>query len=225
MPAVQAIRTLGEFVADEQIIGWLRDQIAQNHRDSERGASLVAKQASLPMHCSTCTATKACCSSYVIVRFYEGLVIADQLKRTGRDSPELRAELRTRAEAMEATPVSEWFTPCLFLDERERCTVYDVRPTTCAQLYVYTPPELCNARSSQISSYTPRNEVAAANQVEEAFRERLSLRRKVGRRYLGVLPRMVLVALEAWDRTDFRDYLRQLPWPTEEAWAAAVRSS
>ncbi len=176
------------------------------------------------MHCSTCTATKACCSSYVIVRFYEGLVIADQLKRTGRDSPELRAELRARAEAMEATPVREWFTPCLFLDERERCTVYDVRPTTCAQLYVYTPPELCNARSSQISSYTPRKEVAAANQVEEAFRERLSLRRKVGRRYLGVLPRMVLVALEAWDRTDFRDYLRQLPWPTDEAWAAAVSS-
>jgi hypothetical protein len=33
---------------------------------------------------------------------------------------------------------------------------------------------------------------------------------------------MVLIALEAWDRADFRDYLRQLPWPTlEEAqrWA------
>jgi hypothetical protein len=27
---------------------------------------------------------------------------------------------------------------------------------------------------------------------------------------------MALVALEAWDRTDFRDHLRQLPWPTDE---------
>jgi hypothetical protein len=27
---------------------------------------------------------------------------------------------------------------------------------------------------------------------------------------------MVLIALEAWDRTDFRDYLRQLPWPTDD---------
>ncbi len=219
---MKAIRTLGEFVEEEQIISWLADQISQNHRDSDRGASLVAKQASLPMQCSTCTATKACCSSYVIVRLYEGLVIAAELKRTGRDSAELRADLRTRAEAMEATPVNEWFTPCLFLDERERCTVYDVRPTTCAQLYVYTAPELCNARSSKIMSYTPRQEVAAANQLEEAFRERLSLRRKVGPRYIGVQPRMVLVALEEWDRTDFRDYLRQLSWPTEAAWAAAV---
>jgi hypothetical protein len=59
----------------------------------------------------------------------------------------------------------------------------------------------------------PREELAAAILLEEAFRDRLALRKKVGRRYLGVLPRMVLVALEAWDRTDFRDYLRQLPWP------------
>jgi hypothetical protein len=100
--------------------------------------------------------------------------------------------------------------------------VYEVRPTTCAQLYVYTPPELCNARSNEIASYTPRAEVAAANDVEEAFRSRLSLRRKVGRRYFGVLPRMVLVSLEAWDRTDFRDYLRQLPWRSDEEWAGVV---
>ena len=220
---MQAIRTLGEFVAAEGIVDWLAEQIAQNHRDSERGALQVAKQEKLPMQCATCTAAKGCCSSYVIVRLYEGLIIADQLKRTGRDSPELRAELRARAEAMDATRVRAWTTPCLFLDERDRCTVYDVRPTTCGQLYVYTPPELCNARSDKIASYTPRKEVAAANQVEETFRERLALRRKVGRRYMGVLPRMVLVALEAWDRSDFRDYLRQLPWPTDHEWAAVVQ--
>ena len=220
---MQAIRTLGQLVTDEHIIEWLAEQIAQNHRDSALGARAIATQHKLPMHCATCTATKACCSSYVIIRLYEGLVIADELVRTGRDTPALRAELRARAEAMDATRVRAWTTPCLFLDERERCTVYAVRPTTCGQLYVYTPPELCLARSSQISSYTPRKEVAAANQIEEAFRERLSLRRKVGRRYLGVLPRMVLVALEAWDRSDFRDYLRLLPWPTEEEWAAVVQ--
>ena len=220
-----AVRTLGEFVADEQIISWLAEQIVQNHRDSDRGARAVAKKARLPMVCTTCTATKACCNSYVIVRFYEGLVIADTLKRTGRDTPELRADLRTRAELMEATPVADWFTPCLFLDADQRCSVYAVRPTTCAQLYVYSSPDLCNARSSLIISYTPRAEVTHANEIEEAFRERLSLRKKVGRRYVGILPRMVLVALEAWDRTDFRDYLRQLDWPTDEAWNAAVTRS
>lgn len=219
-------RTLGEFLDDENIVGWLAEQIRDNHRASDRGARAVAKQHKLPMHCSTCTAAKTCCSSFVLVRFYEGVVVADHLKRSGRDTAELREQLRERAEAMEAEmaagKVADWSTPCLFLDGDERCTVYDVRPTTCAQLYVYTPPALCNARSSEIASYTPRAEVAAANEIEELFRDRLSLRKKVGRRYFGVLPRMVLVALETWDRTDFRDYLRQLTWPTDDEWAAAV---
>lgn len=219
----QSARTLGELVADEKLVDWLAEQITQNHRDSTNGAIAIGAQHKLPMHCSTCTATKACCDSYVLVRLYEGLVIAAELKRTGRDTSELREQLRGRAEAMEAATVAEWATPCLFLDQDQRCSVYSVRPTTCAQLFVYTPPELCIARSSQIISYTPRGQVEAANAVEETFRERLSLRRKVGRRYFGVLPRMVLVSLEAWDRIDFRDYLRQLPWPTDEEWAARIQ--
>ncbi|HUS32464.1 MAG TPA: YkgJ family cysteine cluster protein [Kofleriaceae bacterium] len=215
-------RTLGQFVADEKIVEWLSAQIADNHKQSARGATAVAKQHRLPMVCSTCDVTKACCSSYVLVRLYEGLVVAAELARTGRDTPELRDQLRARAELMESTPVAEWFTPCLFLDATERCTVYAARPTTCAQLYVYSAPQLCVARSNEIKSYTPRDEVAAANALEEQFREKLSLRKKVGRRYFGVLPRMVLVSLEAWDRTDFRDYLRQLPWRTDEEWADMV---
>jgi Fe-S-cluster containining protein len=219
---MQAVRTLGELVADEGLITWLAGEIGQNHHDSTRGAMEVAKRVKLPMSCSTCSVTKACCSSYVIVRLYEGLVIAETLKRTGRDTPELRAQLREQAEAMDAMRAHAWSRPCVFLDAAERCSVYDVRPTTCAQLYVYTAPELCVARSSQIGSYTPREEVAAANRVEEEFRARLSLRKKVGRRYLGVLPRMVLVSLEAWDMTDFRDYLRQLPWPNDAEWATII---
>lgn len=219
---MQPVRTLGEFVAEEGIVAWLASEVATNHASSGAGAAAVAKQHALPMVCATCTATKACCSSYVIVRLYEGLLVAEELVRTGRDTPALRAELATRAEAMEAVRARDWFTPCVFLDSAERCTVYPVRPTTCAQLYVYTPPDLCAARAPNIASYTPEKEVAAANRVEEEFRERLALRRKVGRRYLGVLPRMVLVSLEAWDRTDFRDYLRQLPWLTDEAWAHVV---
>ena len=214
-----AERTLGQFVTDEKIVEWLESEIAQNHAASHRGAAIVGKRIKLPVVCATCEATKACCSSYVLVRFYEGLVVAAHLKREGRDTPELRARLAAQADAMDVTPIADWFTPCVFLDEAQRCSVYRVRPTTCAQLMVYTSPDLCNARSNQIKSYSADAEVQAANQVEDVFRERLSLRRKVGRRYFGTLPRMVLVALEAWDRTDFRDYLRQLDWRADAEWA------
>lgn len=217
-----SIRTLGELVTDENIIRWLADEVSANHRDSDRGALAVAKQDGLTMQCASCSVTKACCSSYVIVRLYEGLLVAAELVRTNRDTPEMRAELRARADEMDAARVADWARPCVFLDAHERCSVYSVRPTTCAQLHVYSAPELCVARSSEVRSYTPRAEVTAANRVEEQFRERLGLRRKVGRRYLGVLPRMVLVSLEAWHRTDFRDYLRLLAWPTDAEWAATI---
>lgn len=225
---MQSVRTFGEYVIGEGIVDWLAKEVGQNHAESDRGARDVAKRARLPMSCSTCAVTKACCSSYVVIRLYEGLLVAATLKQTGRDTPELRALLRERAELMEAASAATWWPlvaesrPCVFLDANERCSVYSVRPTTCAHLYVYSAPELCVARSSQVRSYTPRDEVAHANRLEEEFREKLSLRKKVGRRYLGVLPRMVLVALEAWDRTDFRDYLRQLTWPTDAEWAAII---
>jgi Fe-S-cluster containining protein len=210
---VQAIRTLGQFVEDEQIVAWISGAVAEIHQVSARQAKAAGKSLKLVVSCTRCEATKTCCWSMVVARLYEGVVIADRLRRTGRDTPALRAELAARAEAMETTPPQGWRTPCLFLDARERCTIYDVRPSPCGNLHVYTDPAWCTTLAGEIRGYVPREELAWATQLEEAFRDRLALRKKVGRRYLGVLPRMVLVALEAWDRTDFRDYLRQLPWP------------
>ncbi len=208
-------RTLGEFVEAEGIVSWLADNVAHINSASGKGANETSKLVQLAVSCSTCQATKTCCWSLVVARLYEGLIVAAKLRETARDTPELREQLHVRAAAMEASSPYDWRTPCLFLDDKEHCTVYDVRPTSCGALYVYTPAELCTTRSKEIKAYVAANELAAATQLEEMFRQRLSLRTKVGRRYLGVLPRMVLVALEAWDRSDFRDYLRLLPWPND----------
>jgi Fe-S-cluster containining protein len=210
---VTAVRTLGQFVEDEQIVTWLAQNVAEINRAAGRGAKQVGKQSRLVVSCTSCSVTKMCCYSLAIARLYEGVVLAAELRKTGRDTPELRDQLRARSEAMEAATPFEWSTPCLFLDDKERCTVYAARPTSCGTLLVYSAPELCVSRSREIQAYVPHEELAAASQLEEMFRQRLALRQKVGRRYLGVLPRMALVALEAWERTDFRDYLRQLPWP------------
>ena len=210
---VTAVRTLGQFVEDEQIVTWLADNVAEINRAATRNAKHVGKQSLMQVSCTSCKVTKMCCYSLAIARLYEGVILAAELRRTGRDTPELREQLRSRAEDMEAASPFQWSTPCLFLDASERCTVYAARPSSCGTLLVYSPPELCVSRSREIQAYVPHQELAAASELEEMFRQRLALRQKVGRRYLGVLPRMALVALEAWDRTDFRDYLRQLPWP------------
>ena len=208
-------RTLGQFIEDEEIVPWITDNVARINRASGRGAAEVGKQLKLAVSCTNCKATKICCWSFVVARLYEGVIIASELRRTKRDSPELRDQLKTRAELMEASSPYEWRSPCLFLGPKERCTVYDVRPTSCGALYVYTPPEICASQAREIKAYVATTELATAHELEEPFRQKLNLRLKVGRRYVGVLPRMVLVALETWDRDDFRDHLRQLPWPGE----------
>ncbi len=209
-------RTLGELVADEEIVPWIASALADIHATAATQAKLAGKAKRLTVTCTKCTATKTCCSSVVVARLYEGIVIAERLVRTGRDTPALRDDLRARAEAMEAARPQEFRTPCGFLDADQRCTIYDVRPSPCGLLLVYTDPTWCTTRAGDIQGYVPREELALATELEEAFRTRLALRKKVGRRYLGVLPRMVLVALEAWHRTDFRDHLRLLPWPGDE---------
>jgi len=219
MVGTRGARTLGEFVREEQILEWLAGEVRAINAHSTEGARKAARAGKRVLQCTTCT-TAACCSSFVLARLFEGLMIAAYLIDTGRDSPALREDLRTRHVAMQATGLAAWNTPCLFLDERKRCAVYEVRPTNCGGHYVYTPPALCAIRSPEILAYVSDHEVVAANQVEEAFREKLALRKKAGRRYLGHLSHMVLIALEAWDRTDFRDHLRQLPWPTEDEVAA-----
>jgi Fe-S-cluster containining protein len=212
---VESLRTLGQFVEDEQIVAWISGSVSEIHRFAGRQAKAAGKSLKLVVSCTKCAATKTCCWSVVVARLYEGVVIADRLRRTGRDTSALRAELGARAEAMEAARPHDFRTPCVFLDARERCTIYDVRPGPCGILHVYSDPAWCTTLAGPIRGYIAQEELAAAIQLEEQFRDRMSLRKKVGRRYLGVLPRMVLVALEAWDRTDFRDHLRQLPWPDE----------
>jgi Fe-S-cluster containining protein len=214
------VRTLGQFLVDENILADLAKLVADINAKSTQGAKKLGKQQKLPVvSCFNCDAVKTCCHSMVVARLYEGVVVAASLGEQGRDTPEMRESLRVRAVEMEAVDAHGWRRPCLFLDAAERCTVYAARPSPCGALYVYTPPRNCSDPSAPVKAYVAHEENAIAQQIEDQFRDRLSLRKKVGRRYIGVLPRMVLVALEAWDRPDFRDYLRQLEWPTDDVTA------
>ncbi|MDB4958540.1 MAG: hypothetical protein JWO36_6109 [Myxococcales bacterium] len=216
--AVTEGRSLGQFIEQEGILDVLAARIAELNAQASKEAKAVGKQQRLPaVQCFKCTAKKTCCMSVVVARLYEGIVVAGFLRRANRDTSELRAALAAAATAMEAASPYEWRVPCVFLDAAERCTVYTARPTPCGSLYVYSPPEWCSDPSATIQAYVPHAESAAATELEELFREKLALRRKVGRRYIGVLPRMVLIALETWDRSDFREALRHYDWPTDEA--------
>ncbi len=171
--------------------------------------------------CLDCTAAKACCSLVTGAFLYEAVPIAARLIRDGRDTPELREQLRAAAHRMETTHRSRHQHPCVFLGTDERCTIYEDRPSVCGTHLVSSPPAACSDPAARIVKLVGPLQDTVPPQLEEQFCREAGLRR-LDVRYRGALPRVVLLCLEAWPRRDYPTFLaeRSLPAAHRYAWAS-----
>ena len=170
--------------------------------------------------CYTCT-VPACCSYTVSAFLYEAVPIAARLLREGRDSPELRAELQAAAHAMETTTKDRYQRPCVLLGADGRCTIYEDRPSICGCHLVESPASACaDQGTADITLLSGPMVTAYQPDIEEQFCLAVGLRR-LPVHYRGALPRMVLLALQAWNRRDYVTFLaeRGLPAAHRNAWA------
>lgn len=168
--------------------------------------------------CRHCT-EPACCRQKVSVSVAEMLPIARYLKNNDFDTPELRERLRALGERMEGSPTAAWldeYVPCVFL-KNKRCTIYPVRPVRCRTYWVVSPPKLCQPPSQQTVKFI--DDTAA---LDVALKQSLDVHLAIGlkenkmRILRGVLPRVLLIALEAWDSDDYRNTIRRQTWPSVE---------
>lgn len=173
--------------------------------------------------CYACDAAKACCSEPTSAYLYEAVPIAARLIREGRDTPELRAQLKAAAHAIETTRRGDYARPCVFLGADDLCTIYEDRPSVCGTHLVESPPSACSERSSSMIAYIT-GELKDERQpgYEELFTATLGLRR-IPRLYLAAMPRMVLLCLEAWHRRDYITFLAERVLPAAHRLAAAIR--
>lgn len=156
--------------------------------------------------CNTCTEPKGCCKLKTGIYLHDALPVVARLRREGRDTPELRKQLKEAAHYMETVPKEQHVRPCVFLDADERCTVYEDRPVICGITLMSSPASDCNDPERQVSKLKIEANEALPAKFELEFRMRAGLRR-TDRRYAGALPRMVLIALEAWDRQDYVSFI------------------
>ncbi len=206
--------TLGTLVMRDDLVRTAAKSTRALIKAATEYVELSAKTHLAVISCHTCTAPKGCCKLTVAVLFHEVLPVADRLRRDGRDTPELRAQLAASAELMESRSTAEYralVRPCVFLDAAERCTVYEERPRDCGAAFVFSPPANCSdPGATEVETVQPpadpvREQLWA---TEEVVEHALRLVRLKGP-YMGVLPRMVLLWLEAWDRTDYASYLAE----------------
>ena len=197
--------TFGEIVEG----GGVREQASRVTRDVIRRSNAdAAEDARVYLYvisCDTCTATKACCSCVTTAYLHEAIPIAARLVREGRDTPALRKKLRDAAEKMETTSPDDYTSPCVFLDAAERCTIYDDRPGVCGTFLVSSPPERCATRGDVVTIRAPLQDTVPP---DLAVRIALDLGLEpIGTQYAGMMPRMVLLCLEAWPRHDYVRFL------------------
>lgn len=171
--------------------------------------------------CYACDAPKACCSEPTSAYLYEAVPIAARLIREGRDTPELRAQLKAAAHAIETTARGKYSRPCVFLGEGERCTIYEERPSVCGTHLVESPPRWCGERDREVARINGPGKDDQQPEFEELFTITVGLRR-IPRLYLGAMPRMVLLCLEAWNRRDYVTFLAERALPAAARLAAAI---
>lgn len=221
-PARGAGPTLAEVVVRSGLLARIsattRSVIARSVAQADDQGRVQLKVVS----CHACTAPKACCTLTTAAFLYEALPIAARLIAEGRDTPALRAELRVTAEAMENTPRTRYRRACIFLDGAERCTIYEDRPSACGTALVYSPATACSdPRATAIDSFAAPLQREVPRQIEERVRIELGLPGD-GNVYMGVLPRVVLLCLQAWQRPDFARFFGQHGPPATTSLARAI---
>ena len=206
----RAAPTLGEIVERQDLVRTLSKSTHQMIADTETHIDEYGKTHLRVASCLSCDAPKGCCSQRVLIYLHEVVPLALRLRREQRDTPELRAALATSADLMETTG-DRYRRPCVFLDEHERCSVYTDRPIECGTTFVFSPAIWCSDPTTTTLEKFVTNLGDAPQKMERRFEREARLVPLPGR-YMGFLPRMVLLCLEAWDRNDYAQYLaEQMP--------------
>jgi Fe-S-cluster containining protein len=198
--------TFGEIVERGGVLAQASRVTRDVIRRSDAGAAEDARVHLYVITCDTCTASKACCSYVTTAYLHEAIPIAARLIRERRDTPTLRKRLRDVAEQMEAAPSLGLVSPCVFLDPAERCSIYEDRPSVCGRHLVSSDPALCATPGAEVKAIQVPLDVDVRGETAVEVADGLGLE-PIGTQYCGMMPRMVLLCLEAWTRRDFARFL------------------
>lgn len=126
--------------------GSLSEAVSVNRQGARQHAEQNGRAIACEMGCAYC------CYQKILVGASEGLAIYDELKQSGRWTPELQAKLKEADRVMTDNDHAVFFDlkiPCAFLEEespgRGKCTAYNSRPIACSSTYsIGSDPKNCD---------------------------------------------------------------------------------
>lgn len=192
------------------------DEVVKVQRAFEEAwVELIAKRAPKPS-CLQCT-KPSCCDQRTVAWFFEVLPLARYLKDNKLATPEFMKELYEVGEGMEAVDPAVWFDkrkPCVFL-KNNRCSVYEYKPlTSCTSYWVISPAELCDAENDTVvKQIDPRKSWDYAIDISQRVHTDLGLTQHTDRLLIAAFPRVLWIALAAWNKPDWVDFVHDQDWP------------
>jgi len=129
----------------------------------------------------TCSAgCSNCCHHPFQVSVFQGIIIFRWLAERGKWTPALRAKVLEASERTLTLAQDIWLAsviPCPLLNDKQRCTAYDVRPLRCRVTFSMTSPDFCHPHELDRARLIPRHEVVARfHERERTFFKRHGLR-------------------------------------------------
>lgn len=171
-----------------------------------------------PVSCKACT-VPACCYQIVTLSIPEALLLARQLRREQRNTPELSQYLRVLAAEQHRLRHVAYFAqqrPCPFLDLDRRCSVYAIRPAACRAYWIWSPFENCGSTDSTVTVARSDSRLLIARVLEFAF----PIAAMFGVPLPGAdwMPAIVELALRVWARPErAQEILHVHAWRTVPA--------
>ena len=118
--------------------------------------------------------------------------VSERLAASGIDAAEVAQMFGDKdREQATAERYHELGIPCVFLDEHNRCGIYQDRPLACRTHFVLSPPEECDATGVNLRHAT----LDRGTRIEaQAMLIRAIVRTAVRRLVFGTLPQLLLAA-------------------------------
>lgn len=198
------------------------EEISESFAEADRLMELPLKAGTKDLNvdgpsCNRCT-EPACCYQTVYVCLYEVMPMAAHIKKSRRDTPEFRQQLREKGFIQETRSHANWldlYRPCVLLDEG-RCSVYEHRPVRCRTYWIFSPPDQCAPPSGKRVQYANNSaSIHTSWMFAKKIHRSMGLKETKMRVLMGSLPRVLHLALEAMDpNVNFQRHIRAAAWPT-----------
>lgn len=113
-----------------------------------------------------------CCNLQIFISFPDAVAMAEQIMQSPKHVAEVTKRCYEQIPTLEIDPATYFYKnqPCVLLDEKRDCTVYDARPMPCRHYHVNSDPANCSSEGGMKTVATLNTQAMDLQVMMESMR-------------------------------------------------------